>query len=190
MWIITRLDWFAGLGSESDIPEPTPLHWCYTLNLLSEEITIILIVSYAYEREISTHTTFIIFISLYISHLLYFLLLFSCLSRCENSLVLDDELNILPISSDQSENQDRGDVLDKISTAQMKETKELNALVQSLADTQPSGALVALCKTLDQVSKYFTLSLLSLTYTFSLLLYYVLFIHTHRREKTLIHKRG
>ena len=86
------------------------------------------------------------------------------LSQCAACLVLDDELNILPISSkfgSGSSGGRSGGAVDASCSDQAVAAavaaadaggKELAALVRSLADTQPAGALVAACKTLDQVS--------------------------------------
>jgi N-acetyltransferase 10 len=97
------------------------------------------------------------------------------LSQCNACLVLDDELNILPLSSKFGgkgggdgqgsssssgggklalRNVDASCSSDEVAAAVVASeagNKELAALVRSLADTQPAGALVSVCKTLDQV---------------------------------------
>jgi N-acetyltransferase 10 len=68
------------------------------------------------------------------------------LGSCERALVVDDELNILPISSHirqitaipRSEDEGR------------EESKQLREVKDSLKDTQPIGSLVELAKTEDQ----------------------------------------
>lgn len=65
---------------------------------------------------------------------------------CQNCLVLDDELNVLPISS-------HVDALEPIEAADIKESEQavqLRELKESLMDAQPVGSLVSLAKTLDQ----------------------------------------
>nr|XP_033784109.1 RNA cytidine acetyltransferase [Geotrypetes seraphini] len=70
------------------------------------------------------------------------------LASCKNSLAIDDQLNILPISSHTAniaplppKSQE-----DSLSPLEM----ELKDLKESLQDTQPVGVLVDCCKTLDQ----------------------------------------
>lgn len=75
------------------------------------------------------------------------------LGNCEECLVLDDELNILPISSHA-----RGIVPfqrdeDSDLTPEQRELADLKA---SLADTQPVGALVDVAKTVDQARAVLT----------------------------------
>ncbi|KZS93422.1 DUF699-domain-containing protein [Sistotremastrum niveocremeum HHB9708] len=72
------------------------------------------------------------------------------LSSCDDCLVLDDELNVLPIS--------RGkDVLPLDENAgKQKEVDELKDLKASLMDTKPIGELVKLAKTLDQAKAVLT----------------------------------
>lgn len=69
------------------------------------------------------------------------------ISHCENCVVVDDKLNILPISSHISEITavPKGD-----STELSAEEVELNELKNSLRETQPVGSIITLCKTLDQ----------------------------------------
>eukprot|EP01128_Nolandella_sp_AFSM9_P006564 TRINITY_DN3410_c0_g1_i1.p1 TRINITY_DN3410_c0_g1~~TRINITY_DN3410_c0_g1_i1.p1 ORF type:complete len:1037 (+),score=299.15 TRINITY_DN3410_c0_g1_i1:74-3184(+) len=75
------------------------------------------------------------------------------LVACEQSLVVDDELNILPLSVASR----------KITPLPPKKPgsltpseKELKALKAALADTQPVGAFVKLAKTLDQAKSLVT----------------------------------
>jgi N-acetyltransferase 10 len=77
------------------------------------------------------------------------------LGSCKNCLVLDDELNILPLSSharhivpvhhDEGEGEGEGGA-----AAELKEIKA------SLADTQPVGSLVDRARTLDQAKALLT----------------------------------
>ena len=72
------------------------------------------------------------------------------LSSCADCLVLDDELNVLPISKGKDItpiDEDRG---------KGKEESELKDLRESLADTKPVGELVKLAKTLDQAQAILT----------------------------------
>jgi len=79
------------------------------------------------------------------------------LSHCNACLVLDDELNLLPLSSKgqcRGAHADASCSPDAVAAAvEAGETrgKELAALVRSLADAQPAGTLAGMCKTLDQV---------------------------------------
>ncbi len=67
--------------------------------------------------------------------------------------MLDDELNVLPIS--------RGKDISVIGDSELKHgkqqkaAKEMKALKESLADTKVVGELVALAKTLDQVRAFY-----------------------------------
>ncbi|GJP66369.1 hypothetical protein CLOP_g23301 [Closterium sp. NIES-67] len=67
---------------------------------------------------------------------------------------MDDELNILPLSSHmrhlQPTPQTEGETVESESDRELRELKE------SLADTQPVGALVATCRTLDQAKAVVT----------------------------------
>lgn len=65
------------------------------------------------------------------------------LSKCTSCLVMDDELNILPISKHMKN-------LVPLETTEKETSTELDTLKHSLIDTQPTGSLVALAKTLDQ----------------------------------------
>lgn len=74
------------------------------------------------------------------------------LGSCENCLVVDDELNVLPISGGKHVKplppKDDDDL-----TPNAKELKELK---ESLADVQPAGALVGLSKTVNQAQSILT----------------------------------
>lgn len=73
------------------------------------------------------------------------------LGNCNTCLVLDDELNVLPISAGKD-----------VKQVQMKDDEEtpdqveLKALKASLAGTQPVGALVSCAKTIDQAKAILT----------------------------------
>lgn len=74
------------------------------------------------------------------------------LKECEACLVVDDELNILPISSHaknlkpvERESHEEGD-----EPPQTMSEKELEALKVTMADTQPIGPILNVAKTLDQ----------------------------------------
>ncbi|KAI1794931.1 DUF699-domain-containing protein [Ganoderma leucocontextum] len=72
------------------------------------------------------------------------------LGSCDDCLVLDDELNVLPISRGKDIKpieEDRG---------KKKEESELKDLKDSLADTKPIGELVKLAKTIDQAQAILT----------------------------------
>ncbi|OBZ68966.1 hypothetical protein A0H81_11153 [Grifola frondosa] len=72
------------------------------------------------------------------------------LGSCDDCLVLDDELNVLPIS--------RGKDIVPIEEkrGKSKEESELKDLKDSLADTKPVGELIKLAKTLDQAQAILT----------------------------------
>ncbi|CAI5531434.1 unnamed protein product, partial [Closterium sp. Naga37s-1] len=76
------------------------------------------------------------------------------LASCPTCCVMDDELNILPLSSHMRHLQPspltEGEAVESESDRELKELKE------SLADTQPVGALVATCRTLDQAKAVVT----------------------------------
>ena len=89
------------------------------------------------------------------------------LADCPHCLVMDDQLNVLPMSSTTlhitpitPSTKVRGQTLfpetkciDTTCCIQDEPTSlELTSLKESLADTQPVGSLVTCCKTLDQVS--------------------------------------
>ncbi|KAH9954956.1 GNAT acetyltransferase 2-domain-containing protein [Russula dissimulans] len=72
------------------------------------------------------------------------------LSSCDDCLVLDDELNVLPIS--------RGKDIALVEEERKKgaDEPELKALNETLADTKPVGELVKLAKTVDQARAVLT----------------------------------
>ncbi|KAJ8927127.1 hypothetical protein NQ314_020400 [Rhamnusium bicolor] len=67
------------------------------------------------------------------------------LASCKRCLVVDDQLTVLPISS-QNLHVTSIEVSEELSENDL----ELNKLKEQLQDTQPVGSLVSLCKTLDQ----------------------------------------
>jgi N-acetyltransferase 10 len=74
------------------------------------------------------------------------------LGSCENCLVVDDELNVLPISAGKNVKPLSLKTVEHSST----ERQDLKELKASLADTQPVGSLVATAKTLDQAKAILT----------------------------------
>ena len=74
------------------------------------------------------------------------------LVSCKSVLVVDDELNILPLSS-HARNLKAVNLGDKTNTDKQIELKELK---ESLVDHQPIGSLVSLTKTLDQAKAVLT----------------------------------
>lgn len=75
------------------------------------------------------------------------------LGSCEDCLVLDDELNVLPIS--------RGKDIkplesDRSKSKASESSSELSTLKSSLADTKPVGDLLKLARTLDQAQALLT----------------------------------
>ena len=77
------------------------------------------------------------------------------LGSCLTCLVLDDELNVLPISA--AKNITPLDPATVTSTtASTKLAQELATLKASLADTQPIGAVIAAARTLDQAKAVLT----------------------------------
>ena len=72
------------------------------------------------------------------------------LGSCDDCLVLDDELNVLPIS--------RGKDIKAIEeeSGKRKEHVDLAELKENLADTRPVGELVKLAKTIDQAKAILT----------------------------------
>ncbi|TKA28205.1 RNA cytidine acetyltransferase [Salinomyces thailandicus] len=75
------------------------------------------------------------------------------LGSCESCLVIDDEMNVLPLSGGKNvvERKVSADEEGK-SVAQ----KELDSIKESLADTQPVGSLVQLARTTDQAKALLT----------------------------------
>ncbi|KAL5006527.1 hypothetical protein ScPMuIL_015333 [Solemya velum] len=70
------------------------------------------------------------------------------LTSCKSCMVIDDQFNLLPISSHMANIQPvPAKSLEDLVTPQEQELRELK---ESLNDTQPVGALVSCCKTLDQ----------------------------------------
>jgi N-acetyltransferase 10 len=76
------------------------------------------------------------------------------LGRCEACLVVDDELNVLPISGGKditalppSDPEEEG---------KSEAIKELEGIKERLADTQPVGSLIKLAKTVDQAKALLT----------------------------------
>uniref|UniRef100_A0A452GY11 RNA cytidine acetyltransferase n=1 Tax=Gopherus agassizii TaxID=38772 RepID=A0A452GY11_9SAUR len=65
------------------------------------------------------------------------------LAACKNCIVIDDQLNILPISSHIAN-------ITPVLPQSLVSDLELKELKESLQDTQPVGVLVDSCKTLDQ----------------------------------------
>ena len=76
------------------------------------------------------------------------------LGSCESCLVVDDELNVLPISGGKDIKALPPPTVDDESTSPQK--KELKEIKESLADTQPVGSLVTLAKTVDQAKALLT----------------------------------
>ncbi|KAF2836384.1 putative nucleolar ATPase Kre33 [Patellaria atrata CBS 101060] len=76
------------------------------------------------------------------------------LGSCESCLVVDDELNVLPISGGKSVRQlppPDPDLVGKTPKA-----RELEEIKESLADSQPIGSLITLAKTVDQAKALLT----------------------------------
>jgi N-acetyltransferase 10 len=76
------------------------------------------------------------------------------LGSCESCLVVDDELNVLPISG--GKNVSPLPVLDPKRQNITTHGLELEEIKQSLVDSQPIGPLVALSKTVDQAKALLT----------------------------------
>lgn len=76
------------------------------------------------------------------------------LGSCDDCLVLDDELNVLPISRGKDITPLEGDA--SSAKGKSKSDTELADLRTSLADTKPVGELVKLAKTLDQAKAILT----------------------------------
>ncbi|KAJ7511854.1 GNAT acetyltransferase 2-domain-containing protein [Mycena galericulata] len=74
------------------------------------------------------------------------------LGSCEDCLVLDDELNVLPISR----GKDIAPLADDSVPKSSPDQAQLDDLRQTLADTTPAGPLLALSKTLDQAQALLT----------------------------------
>ncbi|RDL33166.1 RNA cytidine acetyltransferase [Venustampulla echinocandica] len=75
------------------------------------------------------------------------------LGKCESCLVIDDEMNVLPISGGKNVAAlPPPDINEPMSEAQ----KELSDMKEALQDTQPVGSLVTLAKTVDQAKALLT----------------------------------
>jgi N-acetyltransferase 10 len=81
------------------------------------------------------------------------------LAGCSSCLVLDDELNVLPISSHARAiaplapegDEDAPSTL--AASSAFSDSKELKQLKESLKDTQPIGSIIAKVRTVDQVQR-------------------------------------
>lgn len=76
------------------------------------------------------------------------------LGKCDSCLVVDDELNVLPISGGKHVKQLPPP--DPEMEGQTPKTKELGEIKESLADTPPVGDLIKLAKTVDQAKALLT----------------------------------
>ena len=76
------------------------------------------------------------------------------LGSCESCLVVDDELNVLPISG--GKNLKPLPPPDPDSEGKSLARKELDGIKESLVDTQPVGSLITLAKTVDQAKALLT----------------------------------
>lgn len=70
----------------------------------------------------------------------------------EHALVVDDELNVLPVSGAKNVKS----LPPNIDISESREAIELKALKKSLEDTQPAGALISSARTLDQAKAVLT----------------------------------
>jgi N-acetyltransferase 10 len=75
------------------------------------------------------------------------------LGSCESCLVIDDELNVLPISGGKNVKALPPPDLDE---PKSEAQKELDNMKEELQDTQPVGSLVTLAKTVDQAKALLT----------------------------------
>jgi N-acetyltransferase 10 len=75
------------------------------------------------------------------------------LGSCESCLVIDDEMNVLPISGGKSVVEKKPTEEDQGKSPAQKELEEIK---ESLADTQPVGSLVQLARTTDQAKALLT----------------------------------
>ncbi|KAI7092258.1 RNA cytidine, partial [Hortaea werneckii] len=75
------------------------------------------------------------------------------LGSCESCLVIDDEMNVLPISGGKNVIEKKPSEDDEGKTPSQK---ELEGIKESLADTQPVGSLVQLARTTDQAKALLT----------------------------------
>ncbi|KAB2574453.1 Nucleolar ATPAse [Lasiodiplodia theobromae] len=76
------------------------------------------------------------------------------LGSCESCLVVDDELNVLPISG--GKNVRQLPPPDPELEGKTPQAKELEEIKESLADSQPVGSLVSLARTVDQAKGLLT----------------------------------
>ncbi|KAF2467378.1 N-acetyltransferas-like protein [Lindgomyces ingoldianus] len=76
------------------------------------------------------------------------------LGKCESCLVVDDELNVLPISGGKHVKQ--LPPLDPETDGKAPKAKELEEIKESLADSPPVGDLIKLAKTVDQAKALLT----------------------------------
>ncbi|KAF2234433.1 DUF699-domain-containing protein [Viridothelium virens] len=76
------------------------------------------------------------------------------LGSCDSCLVVDDELNVLPISGGKSVQQ--LPPVESEKDGQTPEAKELASIKEGLADTQPVGSLITLARTVDQAKALLT----------------------------------
>ena len=75
------------------------------------------------------------------------------LGSCESCLVVDDELNVLPISGGKNVTQLPPPISEDRETPKSKELKDIK---ESLAETQPIGPLLAMSRTVDQAKALLT----------------------------------
>ncbi|PQE22987.1 hypothetical protein CJF32_00004384 [Rutstroemia sp. NJR-2017a WRK4] len=75
------------------------------------------------------------------------------LGKCESCLVIDDEMNVLPISGGKNVKALPPPNLDE---PKSEAQKELDSIKEALQDTQPVGSLVTLAKTVDQAKALLT----------------------------------
>lgn len=75
------------------------------------------------------------------------------LGSCESCLVVDDEMNVLPISGGKSVVERKPSEEDDSRTPS---ARELDQIKENLADTQPVGSLVRLSRTVDQAKALLT----------------------------------
>ncbi|KAG9914606.1 N-acetyltransferas-like protein, partial [Aureobasidium melanogenum] len=76
------------------------------------------------------------------------------LGSCDSCLVIDDEMNVLPISGGKTIQQLPPP--DPEAQGQTPAARELATIKESLADTQPVGSLVTLARTVDQAKALLT----------------------------------
>ena len=76
------------------------------------------------------------------------------LGSCESCLVVDDELNVLPVSG--GKNVVPLPPPDANGKEELKSKKELGEIKTNLADTQPIGSLITLARTVDQAKALLT----------------------------------